>query len=342
MHYLVTGHTGFKGAWLIGMLVAQGHQVSGISLAPEKNSLFEDACLDKEIKNDLRFDIRNASEVESTILSLQPDVVIHLAAQSLVRKSYVEPTFTFETNFNGTLNILNGVSKVESVKACLVVTTDKVYRNSNNKQPYQESDPLGGYDPYSASKSAADILTQSWISCFPSVPTAIARAGNVIGGGDWSKDRLVPDTINALKLEESITLRNPQSIRPWQHVLDCLNGYLKLVDSLLEGNKGKAFNFGPPTDSVMTVEEVVNQIILNWGNPDAKIKVENSSPGLIESECLLLDSTLSREKLGWTDLLSFEESMAWTTEWYLRRSQDESASDLLNEQIKRFNTLRDN
>jgi CDP-glucose 4,6-dehydratase len=164
----------------------------------------------------------------------------------------------------------------------------------------------------------------------------------VIGGGDWSIDRLVPDTIKALKLEEIITLRNPQSTRPWQHVLDCLNGYLKLVDSLLEGNKGKAFNFGPPINSVKTVEEVVNQIIVNWGNPKARIMVENSSPTLIESESLLLDSTLSRDKLGWTDLLTFEESMAWTTEWYLRRSQDESASDLLNEQIKRFNTLRDN
>lgn len=342
MHFLITGHTGFKGAWLTGMLISQGHKVSGISLDPEENSLFEDASLKSQFENDLRIDIRNSSEVEASLVSLQPDVVMHLAAQSLVRKSYRDPIFTFETNFNGTLNILDTVSRVKSVKACLVVTTDKVYQNSNGKKPFKESDPLGGFDPYSASKSAADILTQSWIDCFPHVPTAIARAGNVIGGGDWSKDRLVPDIIHSLKLHESITIRNPQSIRPWQHVLDCLNGYLKLVDSMLEGDKGKAFNFGPPAESIKTVEEVVNQVIFNWGNQDAKIEVESSSPTLIESECLLLDSTLSREKLGWTDLLSFEESVAWTTEWYLRRLREESALDLLNEQIAKFNTLRNN
>ena len=321
------------------MLLAKGHKVSGISLDPEPKSLFNHANIKNRFEHDFRIDIRDSNLLTSAIQDIKPEVVIHLAAQPLVRRSYAEPVLTFETNFGGTLYLLSAITLVSSVKACLIITTDKVYRDTNLKTSYVETDPLGGSDPYSASKSAADILTQSWIKSIPTPPMAVARAGNVIGGGDWSIDRLVPDLVTAVLSGKDLVLRNPEAVRPWQHVLDCLNGYLLLVDSLLTQNTGAAWNFGPLPESNRTVKDVVEGIIKNWETTNTKVKIEADKNQLKESNFLLLDSTKSREKLGWNDKLDFEETLRWTTEWYKAHSEGESAEALIRNQISKFLAL---
>jgi CDP-glucose 4,6-dehydratase len=342
MHYLITGHTGFKGTWLSALLLAQGHKVSGISLDPDSESLFSHANIKDKFEYDFRIDIRNADALKSAIHQVQPEIVIHLAAQPLVRRSYAEPELTFETNFGGTLNVLSAITPLESLKACLIITTDKVYQDTNLKVAYVETDALGGSDPYSASKSAADILTHSWIKSVSCPPIAIARAGNVIGGGDWSLDRLVPDTVNSILSREDLVLRNPEAIRPWQHVLDCLNGYLFLVDALLTIKTDTAWNFGPLPESNRTVRDVVEGLIANWETTNTKVKVDSPKDSLKESNFLMLDSTKSRNELGWTDILDFEETLRWTTEWYKSHSEGVSAEKLLKEQVDRFLELKSN
>ena len=336
MHYLVTGHTGFKGTWLSSLLLAQGHKVSGISLDPEPESLFNHADIKGKFEYDFRIDIRNANALKSAVEQIQPEIVIHLAAQPLVRRSYAEPELTFETNFGGTLNVLSAITALESLKACLIITTDKVYQDTNVKVAYVETDALGGSDPYSASKSAADILTQSWIKSVAAPPIAIARAGNVIGGGDWSLDRLVPDSVTAILSGKDLVLRNPDAIRPWQHVLDCLNGYLLLVDSMITQETEVTWNFGPLPESIRTVKDVADSLIKNWGATNSKVRVEKDKDQLKESNFLLLNSSKSREKLGWTDVLDFEETMHWTTSWYKSHSEGSSAEALLSEQVNKF------
>ena len=211
LHYLVTGHTGFKGAWLVALLRSRGHQVSGLALDPVPDALYTRAGLDAQVEHDLRVDIRDAAATAAGVARVSPDVVLHLAAQPLVRESYQDPRTTFETNVTGTLNVLEAVQNTPSVKAHVVITTDKVYRNVNQESGYVESDPLGGDDPYSSSKAMADLLTQSWVTSFPGAPTAIARAGNVIGGGDVSRDRLLPDLLTAFRDGRAAVLRVPES-----------------------------------------------------------------------------------------------------------------------------------
>ena len=314
MHFFVTGHTGFKGSWLIQLLLAKGYKVSGYSLDPLPGSLFEICNLAKHCVNDYRHDIRDFHRVVTAIKECEPDVVIHMAAQPLVRESYRNPVETFETNVDGTLNLLRACQEIDSIRAQLIVTTDKVYKNKNQKTGYKEDDELGGQDPYSASKSMADILTQSWISSVKCAPTAIARAGNVIGGGDVSVDRLIPDLINAYKNEEIPKLRFPGAVRPWQYVLDCLNGYLKLVEYLLSGGKDPLWNFGPKADEFKEVSEVAEIVARRW---DAKTaweydQVENPH----EANLLSLDSSKAREILGWEAKYDFKTSVALTSKWY--------------------------
>jgi CDP-glucose 4,6-dehydratase len=336
VHYLVTGHTGFKGTWLTSLLLAQGHKVSGISLDPESESLFNHSNIKEKLEYDFRIDIRNADALKTAIHKIQPEIVIHLAAQPLVRRSYAEPELTFETNFGGTLNVLSAITPLENLKACLIITTDKVYQDTNSKVAYVETDALGGSDPYSASKSAADILTQSWIKSVTAPPIAIARAGNVIGGGDWSLDRLVPDSVTAILSGEDIVLRNPDAIRPWQHVLDCLKGYLLLIDSMLSQETDVTWNFGPLPESNRTVKDVAESLVKNWGSTNSTVTVVRDESQLKESNFLLLNSSKSREKLKWTDILDFEETMRWTTSWYKSHSEGISAESLLSEQVNKF------
>ena len=314
MHFLITGHIGFKGAWLTLLLRERGHQVSGISLEHDFESLFNKANVGALLENDIRCDIRDLTTLEKKFESLKPDVVIHLAAQSLVRASYKDPLTTFNTNVIGTINVLKASQAVNDLRAQLIITTDKVYKNVNKKSGYIETDPLGGQDPYSASKAMADIATQSWLASFENVPTAIARAGNVIGGGDVCADRLIPDLVKSYSSGLIPKLRAPNSVRPWQHVLDCLNGYLVLVDAILDGNGSGAWNFGPDETQVRSVADVTNIAGDIW---ESSAKWEQDSDfHPHEANLLLLNSEKARTNLGWRDKLNFEESVRWTIDWY--------------------------
>jgi CDP-glucose 4,6-dehydratase len=313
VHYLVTGHTGFKGTWLALLLNQAGHEVSGLARDPVHGALYERVGGSSLLQTDHRIDIRDAAAVQGAITQLEPDVVIHLAAQPLVRESYRDPRGTFDTNVSGTVNVLEAVGKTDSVQATLIVTTDKVYRNDGRSVGYVESDPLGGHDPYSASKAMADLATQSWRASYPASPVAIARAGNVIGGGDVSPDRLMPDLLAGFASGRPVDIRSPHAIRPWQHVLDCLQGYLLLVDQMLDIGTEDEWNFGPSPDGFLTVADVANAAAERWGEGASWQVDEGEHPP--EAGTLTLDATKARQSLGWRDRLSTPEAIAWTVEW---------------------------
>lgn len=337
MHYLVTGHTGFKGAWLTLLLKSQGHTVSGLSLDPLEGSLYERARVTELLENDRRVDIRDPEATATAIRDIAPEAVFHLAAQPLVRRSYADPRETFETNAMGTLNVLEAVSTTPSVAAQVIITTDKVYRNVDQREGYTESDPLGGDDPYSSSKAMADILTQSWVKSFPGVPTAIARAGNVIGGGDVSPDRLLPDLLNSYSTGTPASLRYPQAVRPWQHVLDCLNGYLALSDALLAGSGAGEWNFGPGEESFVPVGRVADITAELWGEGASW-----EAPGgqyLHEANLLALDSAKAIAELGWSNRLRFPASIEWTVDWYRSVASGKDAREVTLDQIGAFEAL---
>ena len=334
MHYLISGHTGFKGAWLSMVLLSRGHEVSGISLDPEPDALFSRVNLAQDLSLDVRGDIRDSALVSRALSEAQPDVVIHMAAQPLVRDSYRRPRWTVETNVLGTLNFLEAVASTPSVRAHVVVTTDKVYENRNVRQGYRESDPLGFADPYSTSKAMADLLTQSWISSFEGPPTAVARAGNVIGGGDVSKDRLMPDVIAAVIAGRPVELRYPDAVRPWQHVLDCLDGYLALVDRLLTGQAAGAWNFGPSNDSWCSVAELVDIADRAWGADSGWTRVEGNQP--TEAGLLALDSTKAHEQLAWSCRLDLESAVAATVDWHKRVLDGELPADVTRGQVTQY------
>lgn len=336
MHYLVTGHTGFKGSWLSLMLQMQGHTVSGISLDPLDKSLFNQAGLSEIFENDLRIDIRNSKVLAQAVKKIQPEVIMHLAAQPLVRESYKDPVGTFETNVLGTLNLLEATKGLKNLKATLVITTDKVYKNHNHLRGYIESDELGGDDPYSASKAAADIAAQSWVKSFATTPVAIARAGNVIGGGDWAADRIIPDLVNAYSSNQLPTLRYPEAIRPWQHVLDCLNGYQKLVNKMLSNGASGEWNFGPSLDDKHSVVELVEVFAKSWGvKGDQQVWNLEQTGQPREAGYLLLDSGKAREKLNWHDYLNFATSIDLTVGWF-KQTQTEDPLEVTIKQINEF------
>ncbi|ETW26387.1 MULTISPECIES: CDP-glucose 4,6-dehydratase [Mycobacterium] len=338
MHYLVTGHTGFKGAWLALLLLSRGHQVSGLALDPQQGSLFQRAGLADHLVSDLRVDIRDATATTAAIQAVAPDVVLHMAAQSLVRESYRNPRYTYETNVFGTLNVLEAVGATQSVRAHVVITTDKVYRNVNQEAGYVETDPLGGDDPYAASKAMADLLAQSWIRSFGGCPTAIARAGNVIGGGDISRDRLLPDLVNAYANGKAPQLRFPRAVRPWQHVLDCLNGYLTLGDALLAGSGLGQWNFGPGHDSYIEVGQVATLAAELWGCGAHWELDRGNHPH--EANLLALDAAKAQAELGWRNRLGFRDAVAWTIDWERRVYSGADALELTREQIATFESLQ--
>jgi CDP-glucose 4,6-dehydratase len=321
MHYLVTGHTGFKGAWLTLLLTARGHRVSGLALDPEPGSLFERGEVAADLVHDVRQDIRDAEATASAIALIQPDVVIHMAAQPLVRESYRQPRLTFETNVMGTLNVVEAVSHTASVKAHVVVTTDKVYRNVNRAEGYREDEPLGGDDPYSASKAMADILAQSWITSFLSPPTAIARAGNVIGGGDVCQDRLFVDLLNSFVAGKPASIRYPDAVRPWQYVLDCVSGYVALAEELCVGRGLGAWNFGPGPDSFVPVRAIADQAAELWGEGATWVDASGKDHPH-EAKLLALDATKAQKVLNWHNRLSCDESVAWTVDWQKHVSRE--------------------
>jgi CDP-glucose 4,6-dehydratase len=337
VHYLITGHTGFKGAWLTLLLAGRGHQVSGLALDPVEGSLFKRAGLERQLVHDFRGDIRDADGTAAAISAAAPDVVVHLAAQSLVRESYRRPRDTYETNVIGTLSVLEAVAATPSVRAHVVVTTDKVYRNNNQEIGYVETDALGGHDPYSASKAMADLLAQSWIRSFPGTPTAIARGGNVIGGGDVSRERLLPDLVAAYAHGQAPLLRFPRAVRPWQHVLDCLNGYLTLVDALLAGCGEGQWNFGPGRDSFIEVGQVATLAAELWGDGAHWELDHRKHPH--EANLLALDTSKAQRELGWRNRLDFHDALRWTVDWERRVRAGSDPLRVTHEQIAAFAKL---
>ena len=310
----------------------RGHQVSGQSLDPVTGALFETAGLEAVLEHDFRVDIRDAQATREAMATASPDIVMHLAAQPLVRASYENPQETYSTNVMGTMNVLDAVAHCPSARAHLVITTDKVYRNVQQAAGYREDDALGGDDPYSASKAMADILTQSWITSFPGCPTAIARAGNVIGGGDVSRDRLLPDLFAAFRSGEAATLRYPDAVRPWQHVMDCLDGYLLLVDALLAGHGDGPWNFGPPETSVVSVGEIADLAASLWGDGAHWTTAGEQQPH--EAALLTLNSQKARTELQWRDRLDVHEAVQWTVKWERRIDEGATAADACSDQIR--------
>ena len=318
----VTGHTGFKGSWMIQILSMLGAKVKGYALAPETElNLFNELSGAEICESELN-DLRNKEALIKSIKDFHPDFVFHLAAQPLVRLSYEIPSETFEVNAIGTANLLDAVRQLNHTCSVVLITTDKVYHNNEWEYPYREDDRLGGYDPYSASKACAELVIDSFRNSFFNTSKievhgkalAVGRAGNVIGGGDWSKDRLIPDIVKSLYQNNTISIRNPNAVRPWQHVLDCLNGYLVLVDALVKGNGKGAWNFGPSESQAKTVADVSNMAGTIWGAQKNWEQDSISHPH--EADLLLLNSDKARSELGWRDKLNFVESVEWTVNWY--------------------------
>ncbi|GLO32122.1 MULTISPECIES: CDP-glucose 4,6-dehydratase [Pseudomonas] len=321
---LVTGHTGFKGSWLVLWLQSLGAQVTGFALDPSTEpNLFDLARVGEGI-DDRRGDVRDLGVLLELVAEVQPEIVLHLAAQPLVREGYRDPLGTYSSNVMGTLNLLEAVRQVGGVRACVVVTTDKVYANQEWVWSYRENEALGGHDPYSSSKACCEILAQSYAaSFFPAeryaehgLSLATARAGNVLGGGDFSPDRLIPDVLKAWSADEQVTLRFPQAVRPWQHALEPLAGYLLLAASLYEQGQryAGAWNFGPGDDDMRSVGEVVQLLAGQWPLAPG-VKVETSD--LHEAGLLRLDSSRARQLLGWRPRWTLNECLERTLGWHL-------------------------
>lgn len=314
----VTGHTGFKGAWLTLWLKELGAEVLGYSLEPNtKPSMFE-LCNVKENIINVIGDIRDSEKLEDSMSKFKPDIVFHLAAQPLVRLSYSEPKMTYETNVIGTLNVYEAARKCSSVKAIVSITTDKCYENKEWVYGYRENDPMGGYDPYSSSKGCAELLTASYRNSYFNdlgVGIASTRAGNVIGGGDWAEDRLIPDFLRAVSVNEPLIIRNPIATRPWEHVLEPLSGYLWLGALLLQGKKefSCGWNFGPLDSDVLSVEEILNLSIESYGK--GKFEVDKSAQPH-EAKLLKLDISKARAELKWRPVYNVEKTVEKTMEWY--------------------------
>lgn len=335
---LVTGHTGFKGGWLCWWLHRLGSEVGGLSLAPEdgRPSLFEASGLAGSMTSWIG-DITDPALVARIVADWRPEIIFHLAAQPLVRRSYRAPLETFAANVMGTAHVLEAVRTTDSVRAVVCVTTDKVYHNNEWAWGYREDDRLGGKDPYSASKAAAELVAacyQQTLYAGSGVALATARGGNVVGGGDWSEDRLVPDLVRSLETREKIVLRNPGAVRPWQHVLELVRGYLVLGEELLAGRGASAWNFGPGQGNEVTVERLVESFLAAWGEPGVPVEIVPAA--LPEAHFLKLDNSRARSELAWMPVLDFPATIALTAEWYRRHAAGECAQALVAEQIAAF------
>ena len=336
---LITGHNGFKGSWLVQWLCQLGSRVIGCSLDDYPNKLHFDLIKDKLSYEEFNTDIRDYNALQAVVDRAKPDIVFHLAAQPLVRDSYDDPLYTFETNVAGTINVLEAIRRNGNIGQAVIITTDKVYENREWTWPYRENDRLGGHDPYSSSKACAEEIVKSYKRSFFSrdgIRIASARAGNVIGGGDWSRDRLIPDIVRAIESNGELEIRNPKSIRPWQHVLDSISGYLLLGKLLLEGNsvaEGE-WNFGPALDSCISVENMltafgqhlsINNLL--FGNHDAEKH---------ESGMLMLDCSKAQRQLSWNPVWGLDTTIDKTANWYLEYLTNKSVrtQDDLEQYVK--------
>lgn len=341
---LVTGHTGFKGSWLSIWLHELGAEVIGVALDPltEKDN-FVLSGIGSKIKADLRADIRDAAAMQRIFEEYQPEIVFHLAAQPLVRLSYDEPVDTWQTNVMGTINVMEAFRHCKSSKVAVMITTDKCYENREQNHAYTEDEPMGGYDPYSSSKGACEIAISSWRRSFMN-PEAYAkhgkaiasvRAGNVIGGGDWAKDRIIPDCIRAIEAGQPIAIRNRKAVRPWEHVLEPLNGYMLLAQKMWEEptHYCEGWNFGPKMDAVVPVWDVATMLTEAYGKGEL---LDQTDPNAVhEANLLMLDITKAQTRLGWQPRLSTKEAIALTADWYKQYRGVDVYTLCVNE-IKKF------
>lgn len=341
----ITGHTGFKGSWLVHWLTSLGSRVSGYALPPDQQpSLFNLSHAGHDMERSHFGDIRDAVSLASALRAAEPELVIHLAAQPLVRRSYVVPSDTWAVNVMGTVNVLEAARICPSVKGILAVTTDKCYENNNWVWGYRETDGLGGHDPYSASKAAAELAIQSYRRSFmqSSGPLlASARAGNVIGGGDWSDDRLIPDAARAIAAGTPLVVRNPDATRPWQHILDCLSGYLTLSQALLEGRRetASAYNFGPKQSGNLAVGDVLARLKIHWPELEWRVEADAAALGPHEAAFLFLDTSKANMELKWRTRWNVDDALRATAVWYravLRDNQDARA--LTQRQITEYSS----
>jgi CDP-glucose 4,6-dehydratase len=339
---LVTGHTGFKGAWLSLWLQALGARVSGLALGPDQEpSLFGVGRVSEKMKS-MICDIRDLAAVERAVAASAPQIVLHLAAQSLVRRGYREPVETYATNVLGTVNVLDSVRRLTQASACLVVTSDKCYDNHEWVWPYRENDPMGGKDPYSSSKGCAELVVAAYRASFFGElgrGLASARAGNVIGGGDWSEDRLIPDIVRSFSKGENALIRQPDSIRAWQHVLDAVGGYLTLVEKLWgdPGRYGHGWNFGPNDEGSVPVHRIVETLATYWGDCAGWSRDRNSGPH--EAHLLKLDSGKARNVLGWRPKLTIEQALEWIVVWHRAHLAGQDMRAFTLDQIERYQAL---
>jgi CDP-glucose 4,6-dehydratase len=339
----VTGHTGFKGAWLSLWLTRLGARVTGYALPPATQpNLFHDARVAAGIEH-VEGDVRELADMRAALVASGAEVVLHLAAQSLVGRGYREPVETYSSNVLGTVNLLEAVRHSPSVRAAVVVTSDKCYEDREGHRGYREDDRLGGRDPYASSKACAELVTQAFRDSYfmtggPRVATA--RAGNVVGGGDWSEDRLVPDVYRALLAGQPVRLRNPKAVRPWQHVLESLSGYLLLAQRLMDeggASLATAWNFGPDDADARTVQEVVERLLAGW-KPSGRWE-QDPGEHPHETHLLRLDSGQARQRLGWQPKLSLSETLTWIDEWYAASRTGADLRALTLTQLDRYARL---
>jgi CDP-glucose 4,6-dehydratase len=343
----LTGHTGFKGGWLSLWLASRGGQIRGFALDPATEpNLFNVASV-ASVLDDVRGDICDYPKLAQSMQEFGPEVVFHLAAQPLVRRSYINPLATYATNVMGTANVLEAVRKTPSVRAVVCITTDKCYENQESARPFCETDPLGGHDPYSSSKACAEIVSAAYRSSyFPidrlhehHVALATARAGNVIGGGDWSEDRLIPDLIRGFQANQPVLIRLPNAIRPWQHVLEPLRGYIMLAEELLAGHAQVAtsFNFGPAEEDPWPVERIATKLADLWG--DGASWIPDPVSGVNEARSLRLDVSKARTELGWQPRLTIDAALEWSLDWYRSWQRGKNMQQETLAQIARFEKL---
>ncbi len=340
----ITGHTGFKGGWLSLWLKMMGAELCGYSLAPTSTPNLFDVTRVNSKMNSIIGDIRDQKSLVAAIQNFQPEIVIHLAAQSLVKTSYDDPTTTYDTNVMGTLNLLEAVRKTKSIQSVVIVTSDKCYENQEWCWPYRENEPLGGHDPYSSSKACVEILTSSYRRCYFSqndstVGLATVRAGNVIAGGDWANDRLIPDLIRSFQNNSIANIRFPNAVRPWQHVLEPLSGYLLLAEKMTDDKTlAQAWNFGPNNSDSRPVKWIADFMVKNWGDEAGWKTDEQTHPH--EAHLLNLDSSKALNKLEWTAKLNLETALKMTVSWYKAFLENQNMNKFTLNQIQEFVTYR--
>jgi CDP-glucose 4,6-dehydratase len=340
---LITGHTGFKGSWLTIWLKKLGADITGFSKSiPTNPNLFEISNIEAEI-NSINGDVQDYQFLKETITKVEPEIVFHMAAQSLVIKSYSDPIETYSTNVMGTVNLLNAIRETKKSKIVINVTSDKCYENNESLEGYKEDDPMGGHDPYSSSKGCSELITKSFRESFfnsntkENVALASVRAGNVIGGGDWAENRLIPDIIRSIKNNESVNIRNPNAVRPWQHVMDPLNGYISLAEKLYDNQTfSEGWNFGPEKNEIKSVSWIINKFDELWKSKIDWI-VQNNQ--LHEATNLILNCQKAKSRLGWNSKINTELALKWTIEWYTKYFENKDMRKITEEQINKFQNL---